>query len=200
MQRIRDLITRGELGKIYAVDLVFHNAYGPDKPWFYNSALSGGGCLLDLGVHLIDLAFWTLGRCEIEEVQSALVANGEPFRKGSVEDYASAQIKVRGGPVIRLVCSWRAPAGCDAEIGATFFGTNGGARLFNLDHSFYRFGAEHLLKERRRVALGVPEEEWGGGAISDWAEKIAVSPEFDVEAEEYETTAEVLDRIYGDRG
>ena len=28
------LVAGGELGRVYAVDLVFHNAYGPDKPWF----------------------------------------------------------------------------------------------------------------------------------------------------------------------
>ena len=44
---------------IYAVDLVFHNAYGPDKPWFYDPALSGGGCVMDLGVHLVEqLPHW----------------------------------------------------------------------------------------------------------------------------------------------
>lgn len=34
MQAIRRLIRGGELGKVFAADLVFHNAYGPDKPWF----------------------------------------------------------------------------------------------------------------------------------------------------------------------
>ena len=56
MRRVRDLVRSGELGRVYAVDLVFHNAYGPDKPWFYDPALSGGGCVMDLGVHLVDLA------------------------------------------------------------------------------------------------------------------------------------------------
>jgi predicted dehydrogenase len=46
---------------VRAVDLTFHNAYGPDKPWFYDPAQSGGGCVMDLGVHLVDLALWTLG-------------------------------------------------------------------------------------------------------------------------------------------
>jgi nucleoside-diphosphate-sugar epimerase len=27
-----------------------HNAYGPDKPWFQDPALSGGGCVIDLGI------------------------------------------------------------------------------------------------------------------------------------------------------
>ena len=26
----------GDLGEVYAADLVFHNAYGPDKPWFHD--------------------------------------------------------------------------------------------------------------------------------------------------------------------
>jgi len=60
MRRIRGLLDEGALGRIYAVDLVFHNAYGPDKRWFYDPALSGGGCVMDLGVHLVDLALWAL--------------------------------------------------------------------------------------------------------------------------------------------
>src|SRR5947199_289519 len=34
MRRIRELVRAGALGRVYAVDLVFHNAYGPDKAWF----------------------------------------------------------------------------------------------------------------------------------------------------------------------
>ncbi|HEY0548676.1 MAG TPA: Gfo/Idh/MocA family oxidoreductase, partial [Verrucomicrobiae bacterium] len=35
MQKIHELIRDGALGRIFAIDVVFHNAYGPDKPWFY---------------------------------------------------------------------------------------------------------------------------------------------------------------------
>src|SRR4051812_36597434 len=47
MQAICNLIQQGDLGAVYAVEAVFHNAYGPDKSWFYDAKLSGGGCLLD---------------------------------------------------------------------------------------------------------------------------------------------------------
>ena len=56
MQAIRHLIRSGQLGHVFAADLVFHNAYGPGNAWFYDPKLSGGGCLIDLGVHLVDLA------------------------------------------------------------------------------------------------------------------------------------------------
>src|SRR5690606_1803132 len=36
MREIRKLVQSEELGRLYAVDLVFHNAYGPDKDWFYD--------------------------------------------------------------------------------------------------------------------------------------------------------------------
>jgi predicted dehydrogenase len=39
-------------GRSTPAELVFHNAYGPDKPWFRDPALSGGGCVIDLGTHL----------------------------------------------------------------------------------------------------------------------------------------------------
>src|SRR5690606_35925284 len=58
IQRIRQIVQSGELGKVFAVNLVFHNAYGPDKAWFYDYNLAGGGCAIDLGIHLVDLAFW----------------------------------------------------------------------------------------------------------------------------------------------
>src|SRR3982751_246687 len=48
MQRIREVIRGGELGRGFAVDLKFHNGYGPDKPWFFDRRMAGGGCLLDL--------------------------------------------------------------------------------------------------------------------------------------------------------
>jgi predicted dehydrogenase len=56
MQAVSRLVEGGALGKIFAVDARFHNGYGPDKPWCYDYSLSGGGCVLDLGPHLVDLA------------------------------------------------------------------------------------------------------------------------------------------------
>lgn len=41
MRRIRELVRAGELGDVFAVDLVFHNAYGPDKPWLFDPVLWG---------------------------------------------------------------------------------------------------------------------------------------------------------------
>ena len=198
MQLIRDLVQAGELGKIYAVDLIFHNAYGPDKAWFYDPALSGGGCVMDLGVHLVDLALWTLGFPAVTDVGSKLLSDGEPLRDptAQVEDYAIATIGLETGCAVQLACSWRLQAGCDAMISASFYGTGGGAALRNVGGSFYDFTAERY-RGTRSEPLARPPDEWGGRAAADWVMRLADGQRFDPAAERLVDVSSVLDRIYG---
>ena len=129
MQTILSLLREDGIGDVYAADLVFHNAYGPDKPWFYDAALSGGGCVMDLGVHLVDLLLWTLDFPAVNSVHASLFSNGRKAAQGEVEDYAVATLSLGSGQVARLACSWRLHAGCDAVIDATFHGTKGALRI-----------------------------------------------------------------------
>lgn len=199
MQRIRELITRGELGDVYAVEAVFHNAYGPDKPWFYDARLSGGGCLLDLGIHLVDLALWCLDFPRVRQATGHLLRRGAPLvRDGvAVEDYAAAQLLLSTGATVQLACSWKAPAGCDARIGLTFYGTEGGATFQNLGGSFYDFAAEHLRVDRTRTLLVAPPDVWGGRAAVEWAKRLGIDAGFDPQVEHVVAVADTLDRLYG---
>jgi predicted dehydrogenase len=198
MRRIRDLVRSGELGRIYAVDLVFHNAYGPDKPWFYDPVLSGGGCVMDLGVHLVDLALWVLDAPGVTDVTGRLFAGGEPLagRADRVEDYALATVSLDTGGAVQLACSWRLQAGQDAIISASFYGTEGGAAFRNVGGSFYDFVAERY-RGTAREELASPPDEWGGRAAAEWAARLAAGERFDPEAERLVDVARVLDRIYG---
>ena len=198
MQAIKALVEAGELGRVFTVDLVFHNAYGPGKPWFYDRAQSGGGCVMDLGVHLVDLALWTLGFPAIEGAVSAqLFAGGAPLAGDAVEDFAVAQFRA-GGAAVRLACSWQVNAGRDAEIGATFYGTGGGASLRNVGGSFYDFAAERYRGTATETLAG-GTDEWGGRAAAAWARALAADPRFDPAAERLVEVAGVLDRIYAGR-
>jgi predicted dehydrogenase len=198
MRRIRNAVQSGELGRIYAVDLVFHNAYGPDKSWFYDPVLSGGGCVMDLGVHLVDLALWILDFPEVSDVSAKLFAGGDPLggRPDRVEDYAVATVELETGTAVQLACSWKLQAGCDAMISASFYGTEGGAALRNIDGSFYDFTAERY-RGTTRETLTLPPDEWGGRAAADWAARLAAGEGFDPAAEKLVDVARVLDRIYG---
>mgnify|MGYP004501379193 CR=1 FL=1 len=198
MGRIREQLAQGALGKVYAVDLTFHNAYGPDKPWFYDPALSGGGCVMDLGVHLVDLALWALDFPAVTQVHSQLLSGGEPLacRTDHVEDYAVATLELAGGTSVRLACSWRLQAGCEAVIAADFYGTQGGAALRNVGGSFYDFTAQRFHGTSSET-LTSPPDAWGGRAAADWATRLAAGERFDPAADRLVDVSAVLDRIYG---
>lgn len=198
MRRIRNSVVEGEIGQVYAVDLVFHNAYGPDKSWARDPALAGGGCAIDLGIHLVDLALWTLGFPEVGNVTSRLYAQGQPLPPGStvVEDYAVAQIDLANGAVVRMTCSWNLPFGRDAAIEAHFHGTQGGAAMVNVDGSFYDFAAARF-QGTQRIPLADPPDAWGGRAAVDWARRLAAGARYDRSIETLVQVAGVLDRIYG---
>jgi predicted dehydrogenase len=197
MQRIRELVQRGELGEVYAADLVFHNAYGPDKPWFYDAHLSGGGCVIDLGIHLVDLALWALGFPSVVKATSRLFARGSPLDTpaDTVEDYAEARLDLSNGATVRLACSWNLPAGRDAVIEAAFYGTAGGAAMRNVNGSFFDFTAEHF-RGRARETLSTPPDDWGGRAAVDWVRRLAAGGGYDPEVERMVDVAATLDAIY----
>jgi predicted dehydrogenase len=182
-RRAREVVRSGALGEVYAADLAFHNAYGPDKPWFHDPQLAGGGCLIDLGLHLVDLALWTLDLDGFERVEGRLV--GRP-----VEHYASAQLDH-----IRIACSWNLHAGRDAVIEASFYGTDGGVSVRNVDGSFYDFRAD-LHRGTSSEPLAEPPDAWGGRAAVDWARRLGEGARYDPEVEQAVRVAEVLDRIY----
>jgi predicted dehydrogenase len=200
-RKLYDIVQSGELGDIYAVELVFHNAWGPDKDWFYNPKLAGGGCVMDLGIHLIDLALWTLNKPQVQDIQSNLFSGGKPLSNPAeqVEDYATALMKLRmkngRESSLQLTCSWNLPAGQEADIQANFYGTNGGLAFRNINGSFYDFRALRFNRTQTEV-LFEGQDDWGARAATDWAEKLAAGEKYSPEAETLIAVADVLDRIY----
>ena len=194
---VRDAVASGAIGRVHAVDLVFHNAYGPDKAWFHDARLAGGGCVIDLGIHLVDLLLWTLDAPEVAAVSSRLHRQGAPFEAGDgVEDFCLAQIDLASGATARLACSWYLPAGREAVIEATFFGTEGSVSASNVNGSFYDLRAE-LRRGTSAEPLVEPPDPWGGRAAVDWATRLAAGQGYDAGVEELVAVADVLDRIYG---
>jgi predicted dehydrogenase len=205
VQRLREVMRAGGIGRVFAADLTFHNAYGPDAAWFYDKASSGGGCVIDLGIHLIDLALWLLDFPEVQSVDSQLFDRGVPMTGDhSVEDYAAVQLRLAGDVAVRLTCSWKISAGRDAVIEASWFGTEGGVALKNVGGSFHDFVAEHY-RGTSCEQLAAPPDDWGGRAAIDWVGRLALGAGFDPEVERLIEVASVIDRIYaatpgGDRG
>jgi len=197
VEAVRALLRGGELGRVYAADLTFHNAYGPDKPWFTERSLSGGGCLIDLGTHLLDLVLWLTQGSDAEVRSGVLLRGGEQLTPvtEAVEDFAQAHLRLDSGVDVRLACSWFLPAGRECVIEMTLYGTKGAASVRNVHGSFYDFRAEHWRATRTEV-IAQPPEDWGARALMAWTERLAQTPSFDPAAEEYASLAGVLDKIY----
>ena len=189
---LHEEVRSGALGDVYAVELFFHNAYGPDKPWFYDRRLAGGGCLIDLGIHLVDLALWALDSPPAEVRTARLLSP----RGLDVEEMALAELDL-GGAHVRLACSWNLPAGRECAIEASFYGTEGGVSLHNVDGSFY-----DLRTERRRGThaeeLAGPGDDWGGRAAVAWTRRLAAGERHDPEVARLVDVAHLLDAIYRD--
>lgn len=198
MRRIRHDVAEGLLGSVHAVDLVFHNAYGPNMGWARDMQLAGGGCAIDLGTHLVDLALWTLGNPAVQRVDSQLYARGRrlPAQPAEVEDFCFATLELAGGTAVRLACSWEFSGGRDAIIEAHFHGSAGGASLRNRDGSFFDFVAERYHGTQRTL-LAEPPDAWGGRAAVDWARRLGAGARYEPAIESLLPVAQALDAVYG---
>lgn len=195
MQAIRERARGGDLGEVFAADLTFHNAYGPQSGWFWDPQLSGGGCLIDLGVHLVDLALWMFDFPDVRDARATLMRDGRAVREGEVEDYATGELTLANGVHVRLACSWNLSAGLDAVIEAKFYGTEGGAAVRNENGSFFDFTAD-LFKGRSAERIASPPDDWGGRAAAEWVRKLAAGERFAGSTAGLLETATALDRLY----
>ena len=196
VQAIRERVRAGELGEVFAADLTFHNAYGPQSDWFWDAKLSGGGCLIDLGVHLVDLALWLFDFPDVVDARGTLFRDGRPLGADEVEDFATGELRLANDVLVRLACSWNLHAGRDAVIEASFYGTEGGAQMRNVNGSFLDFSAD-LFKGQTATCIAAPPDIWGGRAAAEWVRKLAAGQRFESSTDGLVEAARVLDRLYG---
>jgi predicted dehydrogenase len=195
LRAAHEQVASGAIGRPHTIDLVFHNAYGPDKPWFTDPELAGGGCLIDLGTHLVDLALWLTDSQAIDvETARALSLHGH-----AVEDHATAELALGDEVRARLACSWFSSAGRDCAFECTVWGSEGAVSVRNVGGSFYDFRAE-LWRGTASETLVEPPDEWGGRAIAAWAERLRSDRSYDPAADELELVAETIDAIYAAAG
>lgn len=196
-QLMRKIVLEGGIGDIYSIEGVFHNAYGPEKSWFYNPALAGGGCVIDLGIHLLDMVQWLTDFAPISDIRSRLFCAGRPLHDPlqQVEDYASVQFQLAQHTEVSLACSWNHPAAQEAVIEMTLFGTQGALSLKNVNGSFYNFVTERYWGTHRET-LQVSPEQWGGRAALRWANQLSRSTSYDSELEQTAQLAAAIDSIY----
>jgi predicted dehydrogenase len=144
VQWMKQILTEGKLGRIYQVKAGWLRETGIPgwSGWFLDKAASGGGPLIDLGVHMLDMALWLLDYPEPLTVSGSVQANFGPRNAKTwrapqtpwpytVEDSALAFIRLPGNITFNLEASWASHArpGLD-DFFITLMGTEGTIELY----------------------------------------------------------------------
>jgi predicted dehydrogenase len=108
-------VAEGRIGDVVGVRAAFGHAgpqaWAPGSTWFREPAVSGGGALLDLGIHVADLLRAVTG----DEVEGVAAFLRRPDPEG-VEEAGQVAFSLRGGGVGTFHASWVARPGPDHQL------------------------------------------------------------------------------------
>lgn len=145
VQWLRQYVEAGGLGRIYYAKAYWMRRKGIPGlgSWFVNKEQAGGGPLIDLGVHILDIAMFLIGEPKPLAVSANTYAEFGPrglkgweWKKSTgqsvayeVEDLATAFIRLEGGATLLLEASWATHSSAGDDYGVVLYGTEGGAEL-----------------------------------------------------------------------
>jgi predicted dehydrogenase len=199
-QAARMLADSGTLGPLLYLRARYGHGgrVGYEREWRANPALSGGGELLDQGVHLIDLSRWFLG--DFTDVRGLVHTY---FWKMPVEDNAFLTLSTSGGELAWLHAScteWK------NLFSFEIFGQNGKLQIDGLGGSY---GVERLTHYKMKPAMGPPETtiwEYPGEdrswheELADFVRGIECGSQTGAGLEDAMAALEVVDEVYRQAG
>lgn len=149
VQRVQQACVAGELGRLLWLRGRYGHGGRPgyEREWRADRVLSGGGEMLDQGVHLVDLALWLLG--DFADVAGFAGALHWPMQ---VEDNAFGLFRTAAGQVASLHVSWTQWRNL---FSLEVCGSEGHAAAEGLGGSY---GPERAVLGRRRPEGGPPDE------------------------------------------
>lgn len=172
-QTIKALVERGDLGDVYQGRASYLRRSGIPKlgTWFGQKKMAGGGALLDIGVHALDLSLHLMGNFKPATVTGAVFTNfgnrglgeggwgkSDPGKKVfDVDDSATALIKLRGGATLSLDVTWAQHQKEGSSQNVYLHGTEAGAGLYPAE--IYRYGkkkGEYEVVAPQNVKIAQP--------------------------------------------
>jgi predicted dehydrogenase len=213
-QYLHKLCSNGELGEIYyAKAHAIRRRAVPTWGVFLDAEKQGGGPLIDIGTHALDLTLWMMNNYKPQVVMGSTFQklgkkenaanawgswNPDEFK---VEDSAFGFIKMENGSTIVLESSWALNTLDEDEAKCTLCGTEGGADMKDgLRINGERYGklyTEKVALESDGVAFFSGTEESAADLeIRLWIEAILNDTEPIVKPEESLVVTEILEAIY----
>jgi len=126
---IKNAIENGEMGDIYYGFISYLKQSGKiTEDWHTKKKLSGGGTLIDHGLHLLDLVWWIMGCPKPVEAFGSTYTQAN-LLESDVEDLATGIVKFDNGATITFESAWNALIH-DGTMAMRLFGTKGNAALW----------------------------------------------------------------------
>jgi predicted dehydrogenase len=151
IEAVRAAVEDGTIGRPYHARAMWLRRAGIPAlgSWFTSAEMSGGGPLVDLGVHVLDWTLHLMGEPRVTAVSAITHAELGPRGLGGsvggvksgvtsayeVEDLATAMLRLEGGGSIVLETSWASHRSTPDQFGITLYGTEGGADLSVVDYA-----------------------------------------------------------------
>lgn len=190
------IVDQGVLGKVYYAKAGWLRRAGIPGlgSWFTEKALAGGGPMMDLGVHMLDIALHLMGEPTVTTVTGSTYAEFGPRGLGGasskaggnkwsgggdaafeVEDLATAFVRLSDSSTLLLETSWASFIPED-QIYCTLYGTEGGAHVSwsqpgGLDRSLQVWTDVHGVPAELKPDVGV-----GAGhaaCVADFVTKVS---------------------------
>ena len=163
--RAHELASRGEIGRLLFARCVYGHGGRPgyEHEWRTNPEISGGGELMDQGIHALDLFRWFLG--EFSAATGLVETLFWPVK--SVEDNAFTVLRTRRGCVAQLHASWTQ---WKNRFNFEVYGEEGYLLVQGLGG---HYGPERLTVGTRKGLGAVPDErtEEFAGPDPSWEEE-----------------------------
>lgn len=124
---LKNFVEGNELGKIFYTKagwLQRRESWNP-KAWARKKQTAGGGVFMDLGISILDLSLWLMGKPKVVSVYAAMYNH---FQKEGIEDSSACMIRLENQAVLSVEVSWTLLMEHDFMY-TNLFGTAGGALL-----------------------------------------------------------------------
>lgn len=214
VQYLKQLCDKGGLGEIYfAKALAIRRRAVPTWGVFLDKERQGGGSLIDIGTHALDLTLWLMNNYEPEFAVGSVYYKlnsrknaANPWgtwdpKKFTAEDSAFGFIKFKNGATVLLESSWALNTLMTGEARCVLCGTEAGADMQDgLRINGDRFG--RMWNEKIQLdATGVDFYDGSADNPSEieqrqWIEAIVKDKEPTVKPEQALVVTEILEGLY----
>ncbi|MGI8476778.1 MAG: Gfo/Idh/MocA family protein [Thermomicrobiales bacterium] len=211
MDVLRQHVQAGELGEIYYAKAFWMRRAGipGHGAWFTRKETAGGGPMIDLGVHVLDMALFLMGNPKVVTVSASTYAKFGPRGKGfwagrerqprpddgyDVEDLATAFLRTESGATIQLEASWAAYCAASDEYGISLMGDEGGAEIRVND--YVKTGTLRLFGDAADVAPRFQPQDEHLQIVTRFVDAILTGAPMSPGGEEGLERTRIIDAIY----